>query len=436
MVTAAENERLTRVGPGTPMGEMFRRYWLPVATSAQLPEPDGDPLRLRLLGEDFVAFRDTSGRVGLLDELCMHRRVSLALGRVENGGIRCLYHGWKFGADGTVQETPNFCDPAFRARLRAPAYPVREAGGLIWAYLGPKEMEPPFRRHRFMEGPDANRVAVRIDGRANWLQLYEGGSDSSHVGVLHADHVKVNAAAKLSENESIDLGVMASEDNAPDLDVVDSEWGYFYAAKRAGQKTAAGEDAWSVRVTTFIFPSGRIIPSQGSFEYHLFEIPIDDEHTSTFIVCHGDEPADHDQVISVLGLSDPRFWNERDCAFRVSWEDRLGQDRARMRRGESFAGYSGIEQEDMVLAYSQGPIVDRTKEMLVPADRAVVHMRRRLLDSLRRMEAGGEPIGLSAADLVKVRSLIDTTIATSADWKALVPGNTPLGRAPKVPEPV
>jgi phthalate 4,5-dioxygenase oxygenase subunit len=266
MVTAAENERLTRVGPGTPMGEMFRRYWLPVATSAQLPEPDGDPLRLRLLGEDFVAFRDTSGRVGLLDELCMHRRVSLALGRVENGGIRCLYHGWKFGADGTVQETPNFCDPAFRARLRAPAYPVREAGGLIWAYLGPKEMEPPFRRHRFMEGPDANRVAVRIDGRANWLQLYEGGSDSSHVGVLHADHVKVNAAAKLSENESIDLGVMASEDNAPDLDVVDSEWGYFYAAKRAGQTTAAGGAGGGGPVNPIKIPRGRRKTTDGSIE--------------------------------------------------------------------------------------------------------------------------------------------------------------------------
>jgi phthalate 4,5-dioxygenase oxygenase subunit len=337
--------------------------------------------------------------------------------------------------DGTVQETPNFCDPAFRARLRAPAYPVREAGGLVWAYLGPKDKEPPFRHHRFMEGPDANRVVLRIDGRANWLQLYEGGSDSSHVGVLHADHVKVNAAASLSENDSIDLGVMGSEDNAPELDVVDSEWGYFYAAKRAGQRTAAGEDAWSVRVTTFIFPSGRIIPSQGSFEYHLFEIPIDDENTSTFIVCHGDEPADHDEVVSVLGLSDPRFWNERDCAFRVSWEDGLGQDRARMRRGESFAGYSGIEQEDMVLAYSQGPIVDRTKEMLVPADRAVVHMRRRLLESLRRMEAGGEPIGIASSDLGQVRSLIDTTVAKDADWKACVPGNKPLGRTPKVAEP-
>ena len=186
MLSAAENELLTRVGRGTPMGGMMRRYWLPVCTSAQLPRPDGPPLRLPLLGESYVAFRDTSGKVGLLEEFCMHRRASLWLGRVEDNGIRCLYHGWKFGADGTVQETPNHCDDRLKARW-APAFPTREAGGLVWAYVGPKENQPPFQRYEFFEGPEENRCVFRINTPANYLQLYEGGTDSSHVGILHCN---------------------------------------------------------------------------------------------------------------------------------------------------------------------------------------------------------------------------------------------------------
>ena len=153
MISAQENEILTRVGPETPMGRMMRRYWLPVCTSEQLPKPDCDPLRVRLLGERFVAFRDTSGRPGLLEEYCMHRRASLAMGRVEDNGIRCLYHGWKFGVDGTIQETPNHCDERFRKRVKAPAFPVREAGGMVWAYVGPADKEPPFQKYEFFDGP-------------------------------------------------------------------------------------------------------------------------------------------------------------------------------------------------------------------------------------------------------------------------------------------
>ena len=187
MLSREENELVTRVGPGTPLGNVMRRYWVPVCTSAQLPHPDCAPLRLSVLGEQFVAFRDTNGQVGFFDELCMHRRASLALARVEESGIRCLYHGWKFAVDGTVLETPNHPDPRLKTRLKAPAYPVREAGGLIWAYLGPTEKEPPFARYRFMEAPADKRCVIRINVCVNYLQLWEGGADSSHVGILHSD---------------------------------------------------------------------------------------------------------------------------------------------------------------------------------------------------------------------------------------------------------
>lgn len=424
MLTHEENKRLTQVGPGTPMGETMRRYWLPIATSDQLPHPDCDPLRSTLLGEPFVVFRNTDGEVGVLDEFCMHRRVSLALGRVEQNGIRCLYHGWKFGIDGTIQETPNHCNEKFRQRLKAPAFPVREAGGLIWTYIGPKEKQPPFQHYSFMDGPEENRVALRVDTDANYLQLWEGGTDSSHVGILHHDHV---AIAK-NKNEAFDLGVMAVDDHAPVLDIVDTEYGYHYAAKRRGPVDDEGNDTFSIRVTPVIFPTGRIIPAPNTFQYFLFEVPQTDGVTSTYIVCHGETKADRHGVKSILGLNDERFWKEEDCRFRASWEDnRMNQDRHRM--DTSFAGFSGIEQEDAILAISMGPIVDRTKEHIVPADRAVVHLRARLLESIRLVEEGGDPIGLHVEDFSSVRSLIDTTIAKADRWQKLLPGNMELQQA-------
>jgi phthalate 4,5-dioxygenase len=421
MLTHEENERLTRVGPGTPMGEMMRRYWHPIATSDQLPHPDCAPLRSILLGEPFVVFRNTEGEVGVLDEFCMHRRVSLALGRVEDNGIRCLYHGWKFGIDGTIQETPNHCNEKFRQRLKAPAFPVREAGGLIWTYIGPKEKQPPFQNYLFMQGPAENRVVLRVDTEANYLQLWEGGTDSSHVGILHHDHV----AIARNKDEAFDLGVMAVDDHAPVLDIVDTEYGYHYAAKLRGPVDDDGNESFSVRVTPVIFPTGRIIPAPNTFQYFLFEVPQDDHVTSTYIICHGEKKADRHGVKAILGLNDERFWREEDCRFRASWENnRMNQDRHRL--GTSFAGFSGIEQEDAVLAVSMGPIVDRTKEHMVPADRAVVHLRARLLESIRRVEEGGDPVGVHVQDYSGVRSLIDTTVRKNESWQRLLPGNMEL----------
>src|ERR1700691_2309415 len=149
MLSREANERLCRVGPRTPMGNMLRRFWTPICTSAQLPRRDCDPLVARLMGQTFVVFRDTLGRVGVLDELCMHRGASLALGRVEDCGIRCIYHGWKFSVDGTVLDIMNSPDERLKQRLKATAYAVREAGGIVWTYIGPREAEPPFPQHGF-----------------------------------------------------------------------------------------------------------------------------------------------------------------------------------------------------------------------------------------------------------------------------------------------
>ena len=266
------------------MGRMMRRYWLPACASSQLAVPDGPPLYVRLLGEDLVAFRDSSGKVGILEEFCMHRRASLVLGRVEDNGIRCLYHGWKFGRDGTVQETPNHCDDRFKANVKAPAFPVREAGGLVWVYIGPKELEPPFQAYEFFEGPDENRCVFRINVPANYLQLYEGGTDSSHVGILHCNLANPewkNKASFVPEPGDYTSVALAVGDNAPDLEIENTPYGYHYAARRAGPKTADGRPTHSTRVTAVILPTGRIIPIT-QYQFFVFEVPQDDYKTSTY----------------------------------------------------------------------------------------------------------------------------------------------------------
>jgi phthalate 4,5-dioxygenase len=430
MVTAAENEILTRVGPGTPMGRMMRRYWLPACASSQLPVPDGPPLHIRLLGEDFVAFRDSSGNVGILEEFCMHRRASLVLGRVEDNGIRCLYHGWKFGRDGTVQETPNHCDDRFKASVRAPAFPTREAGDLVWAYVGPKELEPAFQKYEFFDGPDENRCIFRINVPANYLQLYEGGTDSSHVGILHCNLANPewkNKASFVPDPGDYTSVALAVGDNAPSVDLENTPYGFHYAAKRRGPDTADGRQTHSTRVTAVILPTGRIIPI-AQYQFFVFEVPQDDYKTSTYIVAHGPKPFDRDKMKAVLGLDNPKLWNEKDCEYLATRENRYGQDISRM--AETWSGLPGLLPEDASIGVSMTPIVERHKELLVAADSAVVRLRHRLLDSVRLCESGLPPLGVAISDYSNVRSLADTNIPQGEPWQPYLPHNLGLGKRP------
>jgi len=180
MTSAKDNDVLTRVGRGTPMGDLMRQYWIPACLSSEL-EAGAAPMRLMLLGEKLIAFRDSAGRVGIMDHRCPHRCASLFFGRNEEGGLRCIYHGWKFAVDGTVLETPNVADPKFKSRLKGRTYPVREAGGLLWGYLGPKELMPAFPEWEFMKQPEAHRINAYAVVNCNFVQVIEGLVDSSHL---------------------------------------------------------------------------------------------------------------------------------------------------------------------------------------------------------------------------------------------------------------
>jgi phenylpropionate dioxygenase-like ring-hydroxylating dioxygenase large terminal subunit len=429
MLTREENDLVTRVGPGTPLGDTLRRYWLPVCTSEQIAGADSKPLRVRLLGENFIAFRDTEGKVGLLDELCMHRGASLALGRVEDCGIRCLYHGWKFAIDGTILETPNHGDPAFRTRQKARAYPMHEAGGLVWTYLGPREKEPPFARYRFMDVPAGNRTVVRINVNANYLQLWEGGADSSHVGILHSDMARPGWVDKTfqSAGDVLNPGTLVSDDMSPRLELEDTEFGFHYAAwRKTGRKDENGVDIDNCRIVPLIMPWTRIIPSPTSY-YTVFEVAEDDENTATYIVVDSlVQAVDRDRIMRILGLDDPRFYDPTSCDFLVTAKTIWGQDREKMK--SNWTGLRGLEQEDAVMSMSMGPIMDRTKEHLVAADRAVMRLRRRILENIRTVAQGGDAMGAGLADLSRLVA-IDVDLPAGGRWQDAATGNIEFASA-------
>jgi phenylpropionate dioxygenase-like ring-hydroxylating dioxygenase large terminal subunit len=416
MLNQADNERLCRVGPGTPMGEMMRRYWHPVCMSEQLPARDAAPLRVRLLGEDFVAFRDSEGNVGVLEELCMHRGASLALGRVEEGGIRCLYHGWKFDVKGTVMETPNHDDRKYRERMRAPAFPVREEGGIVWAYLGPKELEPVFSRYAFMDAEAAHRVVLRINVACNYLQLVEGGEDTSHVGVLHTNEARPGWKDKefTRNTDVVNPAALASNDLNPVLKIEDTAYGFHYVAMRKTEQA----NVKNARVVPFIVPYGRIIPAP-AFQFTVLEVPQDDTHTSTYLVVHGQAPVSQSKILELLGLDNPLYYDRTTHNFLADWSNTFGQSRERMI--ESWTGLRGVEVEDATIALSQGPLYDRSKEHLVPADQAVMRVRRVMLDSVKRVAENKPPLGVGL-DLRRVVAL-DAELAEGSVWQDLVPSN-------------
>jgi hypothetical protein len=289
---------------------------------------------------------------------------------------------------------------------------------------------PAFTRYAFMDASDENRTILRVNVKANYLQLLEGGFDSSHVGILHSNVARpgwIENAVSQSTDET-NPAALAVDDNAPTLDPENTDFGLYYAAFR--QAGAGTEDTINVRVVPFIMPSTRIIPAP-SLYFTVFETPADDETTSTYLVIHGKAPIDRVKMIALMGLDDGRYWSEDDCDFKATWADRFGQDRQRMR--ENWTGFSGVEQEDAIIAMSMGPLFDRSKEHLVPADRAVVRVRQRLLEAARVVEQGGDPVGVGV-DVADVGAP-DVNVAQDTNWRSLVPHHgIPTTKGPTVRE--
>lgn len=418
MLTAEENDTLTRVEGDAPMGRLMRRHWVPAALSEQLAEKDGKPVRLKLFGEKLVAFRDSDGRIGVLGEFCPHRKASLAFGRNENCGLRCLYHGWKFDVDGNVIDMPSEPkESGFAARVKHKAYPVREAGGFVWVYMGPAEAMPEFEAPPWAPTPDTKVSVVRIDIPCNWAQIMEGQIDSAHSSSLHSSDMR---PARVDTAKAADTHwLRPSTDKNPRIQVQVTNYGMRYAALRRPIANAATHDY--VRITCYVAPFTALIPPNSSYNVATVIVPKDDTSSYFHFIAWNNTGGGIDQdawrkfCVAEVGVD---LDEEFRPALRTAANDYL-QDREAMKNG-SFTGIPGIPNQDIAMWESMGPIADRTSERLGASDIAVIQFRRILLDAVRRFEEGAEPIGLAAPHLpqAKLRSH-QGVVPKTEDWRKL-----------------
>ncbi|HJQ18073.1 MAG TPA: Rieske 2Fe-2S domain-containing protein [Allosphingosinicella sp.] len=417
MLSAKDNEMMCRVGPETPMGKALRRYWTPALQSSDLPEPGGDPRRVELLGQTFVAFRGEDGVIGFLDEACPHRGVSLALGRVEECSLRCIFHGWRFDANGVLLETPNVAEPGFRTRVKAPAYPVREAGGLVWVYLGPKELEPPFPHYPWFDFHPDHRLNGYLVENSNFVQVIEALVDSSHLNILHADGL---AATLQSDLQYAKANRPMLADMAPRMEAEATDFGFHYAALRKV------EDGYEARITAFVAPYATVNPNANLW---MAVVPINDDQSIYFHVFFesdrkiGIEPLRSEQL-RFIGLDDEALrdsglhWDTLNSPDKPSPLNGFKQNRDAMRRGETFSGFHSFSQEDAAVIQSAGALRDRRGENLAPSDAAIVRLYRTLLSIAKSAETGEDPVGL-AADTMQIFGLQGKV--PEGGWQAMVP---------------
>jgi phenylpropionate dioxygenase-like ring-hydroxylating dioxygenase large terminal subunit len=405
MLTAADNELLTRTGADTAMGGLFRRFWVPVLLSQELPEPDCPPVRVKVLGEELVAFRDTQGRVGLLDQRCPHRGANLFFGRNEQGGLRCVFHGWKFNVDGRCLDMPNVEPGPNRdrlcARMQVAAYPVREWGDFVWAYMGPREQMPELPMMEFGLLPPAHRFVSKKFQDCNWAQVCEGALDTAHFSFLHmtVDDAQKEAQATRqrmvkgyeSQSMSDDRLRWLRDDGAPRYSVLSHEAGLALGGAR---KADDGALYW--RIAQFLMPSHCYAPGTARGEnYHgQTVVPIDD--TSCWVYCYTWNPerplADAERAKfrsgAVIHAEVDRNWvpvRNRGNDYMI---DRVEQ------KHRSFTGVTGISEQDACIQDSQGRIADRTRERLVASDVGVVRFRQLMLQSVRQLaDANTLPAG-------------------------------------------
>jgi phthalate 4,5-dioxygenase oxygenase subunit len=411
MLSQAENELLTRVEGDAPMGQLFRRYWLPMLLSEEIAEPDGAPVAVKVVGQELVAFRDTNGRVGVLDAGCPHRLASFVLGRNEECGIRCIYHGWKFDVDGNCMDMPTEPDDrGFKDRLKANAYPVREAGGIVWAYLGPRDRQPAFPAFPWTAYP-VDHVGVAKSGyRTNYMQAVEGAIDSAHSWYLHS-----------GSSRDWEKRFAVSRDQSPRLEAEDTPYGFRYAAIRV--PNVDPDTTKYARVTIFNLPSTSSIPPPLDPEqpaHTSIFVPIDDEHTMLFDVYHSQNGKPVDQTALRRRLKvEPGVDLDEDWFFHGNRKNRWNQNRAAMKTG-SYTGIPGFQNQDTAAVESMGAISERTREHLGQSDVAIIRMRRRLADALKMFRAGDVPLGLDpAVDYPSIRSA-QGVIPKDAPWQTLL----------------
>ncbi len=379
-----QNDLLTQTGPGSAMGELFRRYWLPALLSEELPEPDCPPVRLQLLSERLITFRDSSGRLGAIDEFCAHRGVSLWFGRNEENGLRCPYHGWKYDVTGQCTEVPSEpVESGYCERIKLKSYPLVERGGVIWVYMGPPELQPPLPEWEFATVPASHSFMSKRLQECNWLQALEGGIDSSHVSFLHRGALNRDPLFKGARGNQYNLG-----DLAPVFDVAQADGGLFIGARRNAE-----DNQYYWRITPWIMPSFTMVPPRGDHPVHgHFWVPIDDHHNWAWSFdYHPNRPLTDEER---QAMKDGHGIHVRYVPGTYIPLQNRGNgylmDRASQKAGITYSGIEGIAMQDASLQESMGPIQDRTRENLVGTDNGIIMARQRLLKAVRALQDKGE----------------------------------------------
>jgi nitrite reductase/ring-hydroxylating ferredoxin subunit len=412
MLSQQDNERLTRVGPGTPMGNLFRRYWIPALLSEELLEADGPPVRVRLLGEDLVAFRDTEGVVGIVSAYCPHRRAPMFFGRNEECGLRCVYHGWKFDRNGVCVDMPSEPpDSLFKTKVTIDAYPTWEGGGMVWIYMGLRELQPAPPDHELVRAPANHRHVSKMFEDCNYLQALEGGIDPTHATILH--NIKLGDRSFLNKYDEL---VAA-------LDIETTDYGLTYAGIRSHP-----DFDW-IRVYHLIMPSFHMRGSvAGLFNKpgqiptingHIW-VPIDDYRSWVFSFTYSADPSQPISQEHVLEQETRLGRGTNTGPGYMPIRNRSNDyliDR-QLQKTESMTGIGGVNTQDYALQEGMGAIVDRTKEHVGTTDRAIILLRKVLLDALNTMEQGGTPPAVDPSSYRCVRA-VDRTIPKGTEWKVV-----------------
>jgi phenylpropionate dioxygenase-like ring-hydroxylating dioxygenase large terminal subunit len=391
-LTAEQNRALTLTGPGTPMGRLFRSYWIPALLASEVPDPDGAPVRVRLLSEKLVAFRDSQGRLGLVEEFCAHRGVSLWFGRNEEGGLRCPYHGWKYDVTGQCVEVPSEPpESAYCARIRLKSYPLLDRGGVLWTYMGDPATQPPAPAHDWATLPASHVYASKRIQACNWLQAMEGGLDSIHSTFLHRYSVGEDPLLK---RDPVSAALLQA-DPLPVFIPAESPGGLYIATRRN-----AGDERYYWRVTQWLMPCFNLFaPYEGNPHGGHAWVPIDDEHCWTFSVDYRpDRPLGAAELEAmhqgagihaklIPGTFVPVANRENDYLM----------DRQAQAARKTFSGVATISIQDAAVQESMGAIEDRTRENVVSTDNGIIKTRQRLLRALADLERGVVPPGRDAS---------------------------------------
>lgn len=417
-MTPEQNDLLCRVEGDAAMGRLMRQHWLPACMIEEVAEPDCTPLRVRLLGVDLVVFRDTEGRIGVLDEQCPHRRASLAFGRNEECGLRCLYHGWKFDVHGNaVDMSSEPADAKLRATMKTKAYPSTESGGFVWVWMGDPNIVPPFDKPNWANAPSGKISIVKVHGACNWAQVLEGSIDSAHSSSLHSSNMPT--ATDVSGSTATETAwLRPSADKAPRIEVQKTDFGFRYVAIRKSLVDAETSDY--IRMTLFVAPFTVHIPPNDQYHLSQMLVPIDDVNTMFYwIAWHPEKGISQDAWRKFCGaeigvdVEPVTFKKVRNA------DNNYRQDRAAMRAGD-FTGIYGIPAQDMAMWESMGPIADRSDDRLGSSDKAIFTFRTQMYRAAQAVRDGQPAFAGTEPHVPHIKLMsFEGIVPKGTDWRLL-----------------